>query len=330
MHGSLTDLSADVPASGKVELDQAAHEKVLNLAQDIMGNVNKIPTPKQVGLSLHILKETRSKKTVTLLNRLGNCISYDDAQRYMTTIAENVDLQIEKDGVFIPSNLTPGVFTHCAIDNLDFDEYTRDGSTLHATTIIFYQYPVGGNVKEQVKIPLLKRRSRSLEARRDFLQNKSSRVSLKDRRRARSLVNVTTVPKDEIFSKSESKVWNMLLAGVGEIENETDQEFVTPTWSSYHTFLQEEQCCETTIAYGPIIRKSPTDPAVVEEALQYCKQVMDKICQDFIIVNCDHLYILCILYVLVPCILFYSLIVYIVNTLGPVENQTFCLNRLPL
>ena len=158
----LTDLSADVPASGKVELDQAAHEKVLNLAQDIMGNVNKIPTPKQVGLSLHILKETRSKKTVTLLNRLGNCISYDDAQRYMTAIAENVDLQIEKDGEFIPLNLTPGVFTHCAIDNLDFDEYTRDGSTLHATTIIFYQYPVGGNVKEQVKIPLLKRRSRSL------------------------------------------------------------------------------------------------------------------------------------------------------------------------
>ena len=62
----LTDLSADVPASGKVELDQAAHEKVLNLAQDIMGNVNKIPTPKQVGLSLHILKET---------NKQENCYS---------------------------------------------------------------------------------------------------------------------------------------------------------------------------------------------------------------------------------------------------------------
>ena len=40
------------------------------------------------------VKETRSKMTVTLLNRFGNFISYQDAQRYIATMAKSVDGQI--------------------------------------------------------------------------------------------------------------------------------------------------------------------------------------------------------------------------------------------
>lgn len=109
----VTDASPDVCDSGRVQVDQTTHEKILNLSQDIAAQVSKIPTPKQVGLSLHILKETRSKRTVTMLNRFGNAISYDDAQRYMTSMAQSVEEQTERVGFFVPANLKPGQFTHC-------------------------------------------------------------------------------------------------------------------------------------------------------------------------------------------------------------------------
>lgn len=51
-------------------------------AQDIHNAVAKIPTPKHVGPTLRILKETRSKSTVSLLNRFGNSINYKETQRY--------------------------------------------------------------------------------------------------------------------------------------------------------------------------------------------------------------------------------------------------------
>ena len=46
---------------------------------DITNAVTKMPTPKHVGIALHVLKETRSKDIVTMLNRFGNCISYTES-----------------------------------------------------------------------------------------------------------------------------------------------------------------------------------------------------------------------------------------------------------
>ena len=78
----LTDASPEVGEDGRVKVSPKQHEKVLNIAQDICHTVAGIPTPNHIGTALHILKETRSRSTVTLLNRFGNSISYQDAQRY--------------------------------------------------------------------------------------------------------------------------------------------------------------------------------------------------------------------------------------------------------
>ena len=89
--------------------------------------------PMNVGLSLYIRKQTGSKELVRILNKFGLAISYDDAQRYTSTDA-HVDLQAIENGVVIPSEIVPGRFTQCVLDNLDFHENTKDGSTLHATS----------------------------------------------------------------------------------------------------------------------------------------------------------------------------------------------------
>ena len=43
-------------------------EKVLNVAQDVMTATTNIAMPKHVGLALYILKQTRSKELLTMLN----------------------------------------------------------------------------------------------------------------------------------------------------------------------------------------------------------------------------------------------------------------------
>ena len=84
-------------------------------------------------------------------------IVYDDAQRYITSMANLVNNKIETDKVFIPTNLNKGNFLQCASDNLDFSEDTRDGKTLHATTHIFYQYQ-DRNEDSTCEIPVKRRK----------------------------------------------------------------------------------------------------------------------------------------------------------------------------
>jgi len=116
----LTGAGAETNDSGRVELNVKQHKQVLNISQDIISAVSGIPTPKHVGTALHVFKQTRSKDTVTLLNRLGNSISYQNAQRHITAIAEENTDKTNEDGFFIPSQLRPGRFTHFAVNNLDF------------------------------------------------------------------------------------------------------------------------------------------------------------------------------------------------------------------
>ena len=85
---------------------------------------------------MHLIKQSHSKDTVTLLNRFGNCVSYQDMQRYITTMANEVTDQEETLGFFVPSNLVVGLFTQFAMDNLDFHENSLDGKTTHGTTHI--------------------------------------------------------------------------------------------------------------------------------------------------------------------------------------------------
>ena len=115
--------------------------RVLNLCQDIISSMSSTPTLKQVGIALHVIKQTRSKATVTLLTRFGNSISYYEAQRYKTFMALSADEQILDSGYFIPDNIKHGFFTQFSFDTLDFQENTLDGKTTHETTHIIHQYP---------------------------------------------------------------------------------------------------------------------------------------------------------------------------------------------
>ena len=99
----VADVDPCVIKEGRVSLPNATHEKVLNISQDLMANVTGLPMTKHVGLAIHVMKQTRCKDLVRILNRFGNSISYEETQRYISAMAERTELQEASDGVFIPS-----------------------------------------------------------------------------------------------------------------------------------------------------------------------------------------------------------------------------------
>ena len=229
--------------------------------------------------------------TVTLLNRFGNCISYQDAQRYIATMATSVDDQIAQNGVFIPTNLKPGRFTQFAFDNLDFQEYTKDGRTLHGTTHIIFQHKdIGEEDTATASVSLLKSRRSSLQFSQPF-NPKESHLNLKDRQKSRSLLGVETEPVLPVCLAEPldhlNTLWNLvhicptlLLEDVHPIGNAS-------TWTAFQAFLTSDISNAKVIGYGPFFPKSPTHPDVVEESVQYCRDVSSKLEQEFTIITCD-------------------------------------------
>jgi hypothetical protein len=106
-------------------------------------------------------------------------------------MAAGAEEQISEDGYFIPANLKHGRFTHFAVDNLDFHEHTKDGTTLHATTHNVYQYLADGEMTKEIggDVPLVKNRKVLVKDPQPFYV-KQSNLSLKERQKSRSLAGL--------------------------------------------------------------------------------------------------------------------------------------------
>ena len=103
---------------------------------------------------------------------------YDAA---LTQLISRIDEPLFRDGAIF-------FVTQFAFDNLDFQEYTKEGRTLHGTTHIIFQYKdAEEDPTPMASVPLLKSRRSSLDSPRPF-DPKESHPSLKDRQRSRSLV----------------------------------------------------------------------------------------------------------------------------------------------
>ena len=108
--------------------------------------------PKNVALALPLKSSLRSKEYITLLNRFGDCISYDDALRVETAWGNNV-LSDEDGYATIPSNIQEGLFFQAASDNGD---YCQEYNSFHITNTILYQDNANGNFAlDKVLQPLL-------------------------------------------------------------------------------------------------------------------------------------------------------------------------------
>lgn len=91
-------------------------------------------------------------------------------------MAMAVEEQTTRDYAFIPINLRIGQFTQFAFDNLEFQEYTKDGRTLHGiTNVIFKSKNPDEDLTPMVSLPLLKICQTALESSQPF-QTKESHL----------------------------------------------------------------------------------------------------------------------------------------------------------
>jgi hypothetical protein len=103
-------------------------------------SVREPPLPIYIGLNVH--SQTRSKKLVDNLYRLGLSVSYDRIEEMSNRMATSVCDKFKSDGVVCPMNLRSGLFTVGALDNLDHNpsSTTSEGS-FHGTGISVFQFP---------------------------------------------------------------------------------------------------------------------------------------------------------------------------------------------
>ena len=117
-----TDLPAeDEPIEDKkVPIDdEDMHRKICSVGQDLLyiESRGELKTPKHTGLAIAVKHLTGSKQLVTMLNRLGHCVSNCQLRRIETALANDQLARAEhSNGVIIPTNILRGEFIQAAAD----------------------------------------------------------------------------------------------------------------------------------------------------------------------------------------------------------------------
>lgn len=136
-----TDVSPD---ENVTVTDPVVRRLILSIGQDLQYNISKgrQKTPKHVALPMTMKNLTGSKEVISLLNRFGHGISYEQLLSVETAMAEK-QIAAEEGGVVLPSNVQPKVFSIFAWDNIDILEETLSGrGTTHCTNGIVVQRQV--------------------------------------------------------------------------------------------------------------------------------------------------------------------------------------------
>jgi hypothetical protein len=113
---------------------------VLAICQDIMfcASQGRSKIPKHIALAMSL--QNGSKQMITMLNRMGHCISYNETESLDTSLANEVLSKSAEFGAVIPSGIRLGPFIQAAADNFDLKKDTLDGkNSTHATTLVLFQ-----------------------------------------------------------------------------------------------------------------------------------------------------------------------------------------------
>ena len=109
------------------------------------------PIPLFVGLHVHT--QTRSKKIVNTLHRMGVSVSYDRVLEIENSLATAVCKCFEEENLVCPANLRKGLITVGALDNIDYNpSATTTKGSFHGTGISIFQLPSHGIVRDPIVI----------------------------------------------------------------------------------------------------------------------------------------------------------------------------------
>ena len=96
--------------------------------------------PLHVALSQTIHDTCKSKRLITIANRLGPCSSYHDLARIDTGLAKHTIALAGPHRVPVPPSILQGSLIHGAMDNFNYEEHTFSGiGSSHDTILMLFQ-----------------------------------------------------------------------------------------------------------------------------------------------------------------------------------------------
>ena len=117
-----------------------------------------------------------------------------------------------------------------------------------------------------------------------------SYVRIKDRRESRSLHDVpliTLQPRQKAFIEDELFIWSLARLLIAREGEDTNLLISVPTWNGFYEIISECIHNPTTIGYGPLFPKSPTDSDVVKTSLDYLVSLSLKLGQQTTVITVD-------------------------------------------
>ena len=248
--------------------------KVLSICQDIMNlSRRKLCTPKAFSLGLTIKHLTGSKEVITLLHRLGHCVSYDSILGYETSLA-HIALSQAHD---IPAGFVKGSLVLLVWDNIDFLEETKSGTgTTHHTNGIMIQAKQQLAQAQQVPLACPRGKARTIEP--------TPTVILPLIHHQRT--NPTHLIDVEVPKPNNNLDLSLLEFAFVLARHQND--VTVPRWTGFNKIVRADLTGpQSSLNYFPVVESPPTDLDTVNHVLQASLDIADRFELDSLIVVFD-------------------------------------------
>ena len=261
-----------------------ATKRVYSVGQDILYHSSVQLTPKHVGSALLIHNSTRSKDLVEAVHKAGHCIGYDTLLRVETALAEQeIERHEDNNGIPVPPNMKPGVFTQFASDNLDKIEQTRTGKdTFHVTNTACFQRTDASTRSQSWSTirPLKPGRNKTLKTVPEYLNNvppvddpQHPNPNLSVNAKYSWFRPETCVESNN--AKRKDLEWIMSRRKNSE----------TKDWRGYNQSEENRDVCVT--GYLPMIHKPAHEYGTIAKMMKNCMGVANKLQQTYTVISLD-------------------------------------------
>ena len=226
-------------------------------------------SPLPIYLSMLIHAKTRSRDLIDTMFNLGLCVSYDRLMNISTNLANSVCAQYHIDQVVCPPQLSKGVFTCGAVDNIDHNPSARTAfDSFHGTAITITQFPTSELSKEgqdRVVQAVAKRSKISpLPQKYTVVPSVTATSDPVVPTKSGSFIVDQSIISEDIIKERE---WLKQLALLFDKDNLDDNEYLS--WAAFHANNQPAlEIIPSLITLLPLFRDKAQSTCMIKHSMQ--------------------------------------------------------------
>ena len=227
------------------------------------------PLPLYTGIKVH--SDARLKHLIESFHRLSLSVSYDRVREVKVAVARSVCRRIEEDGVVLPTNMRPGVFTSGDLDNLDHKKTSNlSNAEFHGMAITLTNHLSSENMGITCEPIIIDSADTSTPKLPDYyVIVPPVQLSNMDLFVPRSEEGGAVRPSHDRVPGAmvRDEAWVSHVAGLLSKEELKKSESVT--WSGFHSQLQDASLIKppAEIDILPLFPDKSTDPGIIKHAM---------------------------------------------------------------